>query len=232
VAIDEIPDPVCPRRTMSLGQLPKLISDLRRGPLSAHLAEAQDRIVIAFCLSQAALAHAVERWKIVVGETEREIGRTCPVVIRSYERLYHRPGTWGRWNRQWQQIVNRRPKGPRIAWFGGEISVQEFTDKVHAQDMTCAALTHPSAEALVASTIDAGIPAVIWSRSSSSCSSDGMNALLRKLLRGRLDGLPDRLYKARRVGAPSVESVALLWDPYDRLPPDADEGSPLAAPDR
>lgn len=233
VAIDEIPDRVCPRRTMPLGELPKLISELHRGPLSARLAEAQDRIVVAFCLSQAALAHAVERWKIVVGETVREIGQTYPVVIRSFERLYHRPGTWGRWNRQWQQIVNRRPKGPGIRWFGGEISVQEFTDQVHAQDMTCAALTHPSAEELVARTIDAGIPAVIWSRSSSSCSSDEMNTFLRKLLSGRLVGLPDRLYNARRRGKPApVESVALLWDPYDRLPPDADEGSPLAAPDR
>lgn len=231
VPLDEIPDRVCLRRAVSLGQIPKLISDLRKGPLRADLDEAQDRLVVAFCVSQAALAVAVERWTILVGETELEIGRMCPVVIRSYERLYHRPGTWGRWNRQWQQILNHRARAKGISWFCQEISVQKFTDEVHARDMACAALTHPSGGSLVASTIDAGIPAVIWSRSDRYCSVE-MKEFLQRLLRGRLHELPERLYEARRRGRRGVESVALLWDPYDRIPPDADEGSTLAAPDR
>jgi NTP-dependent ternary conflict system VMAP-like protein/effector-associated domain 1 (EAD1)-containing protein len=207
-------------------QVPGLISAVRKG-LSSDLKTARDNLQIALCLSQTALPVEVERWTIEVGKTWCAIGSWYPVSIRSYERLYGgREDTWGRWGRQWERIQSRADNLP-VSWFDESISDMDFTATVLRRDMVCAALTHASGVALVASTIDAGIPAVIWTRGSQHGSSE-VRSRLEPMLAGCLADLP-RLFHQRRAEQDLFDRIAILWEPFDLRPPDTWE---FAAPDR
>lgn len=209
-------------------QVPELISNVRKGEeLRGHLATARDNLQIALCLSQTALPVAVERWNIEVGKTWCAIGSRYAVSIRSYERLYGgREDTWGRWGKQWERIQSREHDLP-VSWFDESISTADFTTTVHRRDMVCAALTHASGVALVASTIDAGIPAVIWTRGSQHRSSE-VRSHLEPVLAGCLADLPHRFHERRDEQDP-FDRIAILWEPFDRRPPDTWE---FAAPER
>lgn len=228
VSLDEEPKKVCDytEQPVPFEQVADLISDVRK-ELKGHLNAARDNLTVALCLSQTALPVEVERWNIEIGKTRCAIGSAYPVAIRSYERLYGgREDTWGRWGRQWERIQNQEDNLP-VSWFDETVSDADFTTAVHRQDMVCAALTHASGVSLVASTIDAGIPAVIWTRGSQHRSAE-VRSRLEPLLSGCLTDLPHRFHQ-RRAEQDPFDRIAILWEPYDRRPPDTWE---FVAPDR
>jgi hypothetical protein len=225
------PKRVCDHTQVSFGEVPALVSAVRK-KLSAELEGAKDNLVVAFCLPEAALAIEVERWPIQVGKTARAIARDYPVVIRSFERLYQRErrDTWGRWNRRWEQLVNARGND-LVSWFCESMASDEFIDEIQRRDdVICAALTHGDCALLVACTIDEGIPAVVWTRSA-ACDATTLRAHIEALTGGELRDLPRLLHRARKLTGGPLDKVALLWDEYDRLPPDADRASAFIVPE-
>lgn len=228
---------------VAFAQVAQLISDVRK-QLTRELIAAKNNLSIALCVSQAALPVDVERWDIVVGTTSSPIGIEHPVSIRSYERLYGgREDTWGKWASKWDQL--RMGKGSLLVWGLDEAAAPAtsgssacsrpqtdtagtaFQTAAHRPDTVCAALTHAAGVSLVARTIDAGIPAVVWTRGSQHPPSE-VRSRLEPVLAGYLSDLPHHFHQ-RRGDADPFDRIALLWEPYDRLPPDTLE---FAAPDR
>lgn len=79
------------------------------------------------------------------------------------------------------------------------------------------------------SLLEAGIPIILWPRNSHCTNIDELRAELTHLVgEGRLDKLPDRIWKlrkysSRKPGEYSLgNNVTLVWDNPNRLPPDTD----------
>jgi hypothetical protein len=110
------------------------------------------------------------------------------------------------------------------------VNAEQFTDEVFDTKVLCAALTHPSGIAHLTNIIDAGVPAVIWPR---NCGEDWtiLKQHLTTLFDGKPRDLPVRLHESKTKNL-ALNHVVLLWDPYDRIPPDAGNDSALSAPDR
>jgi hypothetical protein len=87
----------------------------------------------------------------------------------------------------------------------------------------CIALALSVDPKLLMKSIEAGTPAAVWVRRAGDAAD--LRAKLAGLLSDRLGDLPARIYEERQkmheARHPLTDHLAVLWDDFDRIPPDA-----------
>jgi hypothetical protein len=167
----------------------------------------------------------VDELPVRIAGSVRPIGRTCPVVVRSLDRIVE-SGWRVPWRDRWRELRDRGEfyDAQAILWVG------QASGGEPDPAMVCAALTYdrccsPSEDPLLLAALRAGMPVVLWHREDGR--ADRREAL-EQVLRGRgLRELPDVVLSQRiAAGRPLARAdhaghgLVLLWDDPDRVPQD------------
>ncbi|MBZ4330518.1 effector-associated domain EAD1-containing protein [Corallococcus sp. AS-1-12] len=232
-----IPECVLARRQSTLGQLPEVLAQVLREPkVSYSLSLACDRMTIEVCLRHKLLPQNVDAWPFTSGEEDDAVrlGFRYPVVVRPYERLYESQWRgWGLWRSKWEQLKQLQvtPELAFVEWLVPSRLGDNLAERLQRNSTLCVAIPVGCEPKLLQRSVNAGAPAVLSLRK--DVTEADARLYLQKLLEGPLLGLPDRVHTARQQRKEPLvleEHITLLWDNPDRLPPDAEDESVLAAP--
>lgn len=170
-------------------------------------------------------------WEVPVGKKSREpLGGYCPVVARSYDRIYDPDllSSWPLWREKWEQRPHQA-NGDDVFWLDAgqafEGNLYATLGKAGSVVAAHASKPEPALENLE-TLLDAGIPVALWARHRAGASGEVEPALRELVCGGRLDRLPERLRTQRKKSAGEAvpaalwDHVTLLWDSPERLPPD------------
>lgn len=191
------------------------------------------KLAVEFCLPLALLSSALEEWpkrKDTMGSVA--LGVDHPVAVRSIDGLKsisRRPY----WQQKWESFKASRHVHPHpIAGAicrGHEYQPGSIYNHYHQSAVHCLALTDTPPIQLnrrtpLAELLEAGIPIAIWPRQAAlnPPAEESVHQALHTLLHsGALDSLPVRVQRARRdAGEEDISRhLTLLWDDYDRIPP-------------
>ena len=230
-----IPKLVIDHQACKLEALPELVSQTRKTQWFAdQLRKARDRMTVEVCIRQALLAEAVEDWSISVGKTPTRLGLKYPVVLRSYERLYEQRDVWGAWNDKWErlkQLVGTPPEPP-VIWVGPDEESETLFEMLMAPHVVAVASRQRCTPELFQVSMDGGAPVMVWLRVPDARPEDVEACLAPLLSASPLRELPKRIHQARLDAKKGelVRHITLVWDDYDRLPPDVEDDSALSAP--
>lgn len=166
-----------------------------------------------------------DQWLIQQGVLRRKIplGASYRVALRSWERCYDHEELWDRWNARWRRFL--APTDPTRAC----ACIDDASHLPSGDDLACAKLRLPPDIDGAAALLDAGIPVAVWPRRPRAVALD---ACLSRLSPGAQE--PDWRELIRRHRemsraedeAHSGRCLVLLWDDYDRRPPNPGERSP------
>jgi hypothetical protein len=219
-----------------LSEVPGLISQLRKDPrLIAWLEEVgSERMTVEVCVRQQLMSEAFDDWRIQIGKTLVRLGYKYPVVLRPFERLYEQRAYWVDWRDKWEQLKRLAtvPMESPVEWISQEDSGEALSERLMAPHVLCVASRHCCPQEHLQVSVDAGAPAMVWIRLREAQFEDA-EALLEPLISGgRLAELPHRIHTARRQAREGAlaRSITLVWDDFDRIPPDAEDDSALSAP--
>lgn len=230
-----IPERVIDEVSCKLGELPELLTRTRKQPrFAALLEEVQEEMTVEVCVREALLAEAVDNWNIGFGRSPTRLGHQYPVMLRSYERLYELRDVWGGWRAKWERLkaLAPAPAESPVQWIGPDDAGEPLYELLMARETLCVASRQCCTPEHFQVSIDGGAPAVVWLRLK-DVHPDEVYAFLQPLLTtGRLVELPRRIYAARSTRKKSelAKHITLVWDNYDRLPPDVEDDSTLSAP--
>jgi hypothetical protein len=233
--VSRLPKLVLDCMSCPLSKLPELLTRLLMdAKVSGPLREARGQMTIEVCLPHVLLLEDVERWQITFGTTQVRLGLKYPVVVRSFERLYHglRRVTWGDWADKWDQLKQHQgvPGESSVVWIRPDETGDELPERLMQPHVLCIISPLGCGPESLSVGVDAGIPAMLCLRAEGAADSE-VGDCLGPLLSGPLAELPARVHEARRLMKEGPAShITLLWDDYDRLPPDADDDSVLCAP--
>lgn len=233
--LSRIPELVIDRAPCKLEQLPGLLSRARKQPrFAAWLAEARDKMAVEVCVRQVLLEEHVDHWLIEVGSTPVRLGYKYPVMLRSYERLYEQRDVWGAWRDKWERLkeLEASPAESSVQWIGPDEAGETLYELLMAPEALCVASRQCCTSEHFQVSMDGGAPAVVWLRLK-NVPPEAVEAFLKPLLTsGRLTELPSRIHAVRRGSRQGdfARHITLVWDNYDRLPPDAEDDSAFSAP--
>ncbi|MCL4834978.1 MAG: caspase family protein [Caldilineaceae bacterium] len=200
----------------------------------SHKYPAQGRkLAVEFCLPVELLSSALEAWpkrKDLMGSVY--IGDDHPVVVRSIDGLKsvsRRPY----WQEKWESFkACRNGHPPQVApalCRGHEYQPGSIYSHYHQSAVHCLALTGTPSTQLNRPTpltelLEAGIPIALWPRQGAAGppAEDNILQALQTLLHGgTLESLPVRVQRARSLAGENdvPRHLTLLWDDYDRIPP-------------
>jgi vWA-MoxR associated protein C-terminal domain/CHAT domain len=211
-----------------------LVRALDQIAIDAHL-------VVEFVLPNVLLWDDAAAYPFIQGTLPRLIGRAHPVVVRSLNRMYDGSMRLSRadWARKWSVLKLRQSEAGEhtIRWIerSEDLSMSRLVETLDRPDVTFVGLeVRPAREVTpeqdpLAAVLSLGLPAAVWPATADAISD---RHAFRDLIVGKpLGELPDRLYRLRQNGSsPAQEELALMWDNFDRKPPDVD--SFLRAPAR
>lgn len=191
------------------------------------------KLAVEFCLPLELLSSALEEWpkrKDTMGSIA--LGDDHPVVVRSIDGLKsgsRRPY----WQQKWESFKASRHVHPHpIAGAicrGHEYQPGSIYNHYHQSAVHCLALTDTPPSQLnrrtpLAELLEAGIPIALWPRqgAAGTPTEDSIHQALHTLLHGgALESLPVRVQRARSLAGEGEipRHLTLLWDDYDRIPP-------------
>lgn len=224
------------RTDCKLKELPRVLTSMRDHPkVVARLDEVgKEKITIEVCVRQALLAEDFDEWRIQSDSVPIRLGFMYPVVLRSFERLYEQRRYWVRWRAKWEQLkkLTEPPASLSVEWIGPNDEGEELIERLMPPHVLCIASRLCCTAEHVRVSMVGGAPAMLWVRRGDLPPEAVKTFLEPLLLQGKLSELPERIHAARinaKRGEPA-RNITLLWDNYDRLPPDAEDDSILSAP--
>jgi hypothetical protein len=225
-------EPLKPERlvhetAMRVTDVPQVLATARQDPrLAAALERAggNSKLTVELCVPEPLFAADVEAWRYTFCRIPVVLCMHHPVVLRSYERIYDDEfrSTWGDWSARWAR-VKAAPPGER--WVI-RAEAGAAPDAVLAQatpDVVCVATASAPGTELVNASLFIGAPALLWIRRPDPRAAE----VLAGVVRGRPGELPGAVHAARSAALKANtdepgRSLVLVWDDYDRLPPDRD----------
>lgn len=228
--LDKVPSRKLAPTRCRLDEVPALLTGLRKkkDQLGKLLQEAP--MTVELCLRDNLLSEAVDRWMLQMGPDDEEaIGERYPTVVRSFERIYL--DEWNvqeHWKPKWDRLKSLPPgQAPPVEWICDRaVSADKaFAKRMRASAAVCAAMAVVPDAKLVSKCVNAGAPVVIWARRGDD--PGDTRGKLEAVMAGALADLPARVYEERKRSAGAEDHLGthltLLWDDFDRLPPDADD---------
>ncbi|MBD2746693.1 trypsin-like peptidase domain-containing protein [Microvirga sp. BT688] len=180
--------------------------------------------VVELALPFDLLGEDVERWQVKVTRAlHRPLGRTFPLALRSYDRLYDQQlnNCWYAWRQSWKSLPSEIGEST-LHWIVNSDGWGEpLFDALSGRPLVCVALACGGTDG-IGILVEAGAPVAIWLRDAPQ-DENATRAELRALVCGYgVHGLPNRIQNQRqeRTGT-AWEGVALFYDDPSRLPPDA-----------
>jgi hypothetical protein len=190
-------------------------------------------MVVEFILPRNLISHPVDQWEIDEIFPHR-LGTSCPVVVRSLDRLYNRE-LHGAWRQKWRTLSTN---GHRIApdtvfWLlaPGSRTPKALHANLRREQTTCAvAMTFPPQDQStlmmdeLTAAFYAGIPVMLWCRDTSL--RHRFEQEIRAMLLGRgvaelplhVMSLRQRADETENADSPLGRHLTLLWDDADRIP--------------
>ncbi len=178
-----------------------------------------------------------------------KLGMKHRVVVRSFERAYYRE-LWPFWKSKWAYAQNhlhfslpyQNSNMPFLVCHAHDCErLDTLYAKLRVDNICCLALTviptkdiNPLHDTSVFDVIlDTGIPIALWLRKGTSSAKKTQRMFESFLSHCALADLPQQVWKQRLNAAGdegSENSLTLLWDDPDRLPPDVSFDAQLSAP--
>ena len=200
-----------------------------------------DKLSIEVFLPIEVLNEAVDQWPIPYGlDEDRPIGQIWPLVVRSYDRLYHvdLAFTQDSWTRKWGQWPHDGLKATpaEVTWLKeGKDYDDNLSDRLRSSGPICLALslTPPGHDGVkkpdwtLKRIVSSGVPIALWLRRPVLNGTDAVQEIEKLLYEGTIDALPGRVQTARSCTPAGRDpnywchQLTLLLDRPDRLPPDA-----------
>jgi hypothetical protein len=228
--IGDVPDRVLEPLRCRLDEVPAVLGKLRKSRLSPLARSVgPGNLTIEFCLRHNLFCAEVERWRLQLGkDSELVLGETYPVVVRSFDRIYDPDlvDTWEFWKSKWERLQRDAEAGEAaIEWICHHrgFADPDAARRLQRSHVLCIALALSVDPKLLMKSIEAGTPAAVWVRRAGDAAD--LRAKLAGLLSDRLGDLPARIYEERQkmheARHPLTDHLAVLWDDFDRIPPDA-----------
>jgi hypothetical protein len=215
VPLDAVPQRILDPTTTTLAAIwPTFIAVIDRADVAAQLQGSPAEPIIELCLRRNLISHGdfAREWTVRQGELTTRLGDVSPVVLRCFERIYeqnYRGLVQRLWKRRWEQLRLTGDATARVHFVDETELVGDAWHTKLPKDVLGLV-----ARRWLPTSADLGLPVALWWRDEAP-PLESRRLHLAPFL-GDLMRLPRRLFDEGLL-----DRVALLWDAFDRIPPDS-----------
>lgn len=194
-------------QTFTLKTLPELVAELLDS-IEDYLAQP---LTMEFILPKNLLNHHIE--DICLPDDKFPIGIDYRIIIRSWERLQHKPAS-----RRCRRYWNLYKTMPKKIW----IHVEQDCCSILDDGAIFFGLSFPPSKKYLLELIESGVPIMLWPKHRHP---EKITQQIQKFISNRqLEELPERIRKIRRqfwqiTNKQHTGYLSLLWEGTDRIPP-------------